>query len=386
MGFYIRKSSRAGPVRLNLSKSGFGLSGGVKGLRVGSGPRGDYMHAGRKGLYYRQSLGKGKSSRGSGKADTGGGLGLLGFIIGIVILVFVINWFIENPAIFFFLLAVSVTILGTIFYREFRRKNLIKNFKNCLDNCFILNSQPLDEANISKIRDLKSKLNNDQKLNQKTSKTENDAYEALLDKILDDKLITSDEKQSINIFETIIPIDDDFKNEVKKDIFKSYYLEAVADHKITIEEIETLKNLISGLNIKQEMVKDELKTVKEIIRMQKLNLPLKSLEDVPIKIQKSETAYYSDNAKVLTRRKARRKDDSEYEYSVKRDGKFVITDKRVLVADNGTTAVKLGDIVDVDVDIDSKMIFLSKSTSSKPLIIQSQEPLYAGKIIDLLTQ
>jgi hypothetical protein len=284
------------------------------------------------------------------------------------------------------LLAVSVTILGTIFYREFRRKNLIKNYKNFLDNCFILNSQPLDEANISKIRDLKSKLNNDQKLNQKTSKTENDAYEALLDKILDDKLITSDEKQSINIFETIIPIDDDFKNEVKKDIFKSYYLEAVADHKITIEEIETLKNLISGLNIKQEMVKDELKTVKEIVRMQKLNLPLKSLEDVPVKIQKSETAYYSDNAKVLTRRKARKKDDSEYEYSVKRDGKFVITDKRVLVADNGTTAVKLGDIVDVDVDIDSKMIFLSKSTSSKPLIIQSQEPLYAGKIIDLLTQ
>ena len=68
MGFYIRKGFRAGPVRLNLSKSGFGLSGGVKGLRVGSAPRGDYMHAGRKGLYYRQSLGKGKSSRGSGKA------------------------------------------------------------------------------------------------------------------------------------------------------------------------------------------------------------------------------------------------------------------------------------------------------------------------------
>ena len=56
------------------------------------------------------------------------------------------------------------------------------------------------------------------------------------------------------------------------------------------------------------------------------------------------------------------------------------------IRNNGTTAIKLDDIVDVDVDIDSKMIFLSKSTSSIPLIIQSQEPLYAGKMIDLLTQ
>ena len=67
MGFYLRKSFRAGPVRLNLSKSGLGLSAGVKGMRLGSGPRGDYIHAGRKGLYYRQSLKKGKSKRGRAK-------------------------------------------------------------------------------------------------------------------------------------------------------------------------------------------------------------------------------------------------------------------------------------------------------------------------------
>jgi len=47
MGFYIRKSFRAGPIRLNLSKSGLGLSAGVTGLRVGTGPRGTYVHGGR---------------------------------------------------------------------------------------------------------------------------------------------------------------------------------------------------------------------------------------------------------------------------------------------------------------------------------------------------
>lgn len=56
MGWYLRKSFGIGPLRLNLSKSGLGLSGGVKGLRVGTGPRGSYLHGGREGLYFRKSL------------------------------------------------------------------------------------------------------------------------------------------------------------------------------------------------------------------------------------------------------------------------------------------------------------------------------------------
>ncbi len=56
MGWYLRKSLKVGPIRFNLSKSGIGTSVGVKGLRIGSGPRGRYIHAGREGLYFRQSL------------------------------------------------------------------------------------------------------------------------------------------------------------------------------------------------------------------------------------------------------------------------------------------------------------------------------------------
>ncbi len=58
MPFYFRKSIRAGPFRLNLSKSGIGASVGVPGLRVGTGPRGNYLHAGGGGLYYRAFLGR----------------------------------------------------------------------------------------------------------------------------------------------------------------------------------------------------------------------------------------------------------------------------------------------------------------------------------------
>ncbi|MCU1250098.1 MAG: hypothetical protein JWQ49_3127 [Edaphobacter sp.] len=56
MGFYIRKGFNFGPLRLNLSRSGLGASFGVKGARIGVGPRGSYIHMGRGGLYYRQTL------------------------------------------------------------------------------------------------------------------------------------------------------------------------------------------------------------------------------------------------------------------------------------------------------------------------------------------
>src|SRR5690606_30957424 len=58
MGFYFRKSFGLGPVRLNLSKGGVGVSAGVRGARIGVNSRGrTYVHCGRGGIYYRKTLG-----------------------------------------------------------------------------------------------------------------------------------------------------------------------------------------------------------------------------------------------------------------------------------------------------------------------------------------
>jgi len=65
MGFYLRKSISVGPLRFNLSKSGVGVSAGVAGLRFGVGPRGNYVHMGRGGLYYRATLPASASPRNS---------------------------------------------------------------------------------------------------------------------------------------------------------------------------------------------------------------------------------------------------------------------------------------------------------------------------------
>lgn len=56
MGFYLHKSVAVGPFRFNLSGSGVGMSVGVRGLRVGSGPRGNYVRMGRGGVYYQHTF------------------------------------------------------------------------------------------------------------------------------------------------------------------------------------------------------------------------------------------------------------------------------------------------------------------------------------------
>jgi Protein of unknown function (DUF4236) len=56
MGFYLRQSVKVGPLRFKLSKSGIGVSTDVRGLRFGTGPRGNYVHMGRYGVYYRKTF------------------------------------------------------------------------------------------------------------------------------------------------------------------------------------------------------------------------------------------------------------------------------------------------------------------------------------------
>lgn len=58
MGLFFRKIKKLGLFNVNFSKSGIGISCGVKGLRVGFNSKGPYVSAGRNGVYYRKSLNK----------------------------------------------------------------------------------------------------------------------------------------------------------------------------------------------------------------------------------------------------------------------------------------------------------------------------------------
>jgi hypothetical protein len=86
MGFYIRKSFKLGPIRFNLSKSGVGVSAGVKGARAGIDARGKkYIHVGRGGIYYRQTLEDGADESAAPGSGIGWGAILIIFAAGLLL-------------------------------------------------------------------------------------------------------------------------------------------------------------------------------------------------------------------------------------------------------------------------------------------------------------
>jgi hypothetical protein len=56
MGLSYKKSLSAGPFRFNLSGNGIGVSVGIPGFRIGTGPRGNYVSISKGGLTYRATL------------------------------------------------------------------------------------------------------------------------------------------------------------------------------------------------------------------------------------------------------------------------------------------------------------------------------------------
>lgn len=80
MGWYFRKSVSLGPLKLNLSKRGIGVSTGVRGARIGIDAKGEpYVSAGKGGFYFSERLGK------KGTPSDGKGAGAKGWLIAAIV-------------------------------------------------------------------------------------------------------------------------------------------------------------------------------------------------------------------------------------------------------------------------------------------------------------
>jgi len=91
VGWGFRKSIKVGGAKVNLSKSGVGVSVGTKGARVGVSSKGNaYTSLGSHGVYHRGNLGSGKSSGSrQGKAQSAAwkGVYIVFLILSVVVLI-----------------------------------------------------------------------------------------------------------------------------------------------------------------------------------------------------------------------------------------------------------------------------------------------------------
>lgn len=331
MGLYLRKSFRAGPIRFNLSKSGLGLSGGVKDARVGVGPRGTYVHAGRHGLYYRKQLSSGRSHAQS-TADGEGCTMLLLVVIAIGAGVWLFQWLLENPIVLIAGIAIAIGIPAIRWSIRHRRKKAVAAYKQSLDSTFVTALHPPSAPDLASLKQQQQALPKTEGSRLAVEKIETDVYQAVLDKVLDDGFITNEEAAIIAATEQTLRINPAIQLRTKKEIFSAAYVEAIQDREITQEELAKLRNLMAGLDIPQKEIQRELDIVREIINTQALRLPFEPIPpgQLAAPTQKSGDAFYQCSAQVLSKRKSKDSPTGD-EYSVRREGTMILTNKRLFV-------------------------------------------------------
>ncbi len=391
MGLFLRKALSVGPIRLNISKSGLGISGGVKGARLSAGPSGVHVFAGRHGMYYRKSL-NAKSTNTTSSSyqksvpQAAGGNEVIVFgIIGILIISFMLKAY-SSSYVFYGFITLALGAVAAYFAVIHKQKRKIEQYKQHLIAIFSSQGVLPSDEDKSMSLNLRETLPSSKRYKKIISELLIDVYRLVIQGALEAESITQDKTRLIRVAEQVLNLPSSNYLTVKKDVLNETYLEAIADQFISQEEDTRINNLIEGLQIPREEIKDELAILADIKNAQSLSDPLTSIpkSEVSFHTTRNESAFLFSTGEVYTRKKSKRTDDG-YEYTQKRSGTLVVTSKRLVVIDNGTSTVKLNDIEDVEVDLDRKLLFISKVTSGKPVIIGFESPVYLGRMLDILT-
>lgn len=401
MAFFIRKAFRSGPVRLNLSKGGLGLSVGITGARLGLNRRGAYVYGGRHGLYYRKQLGS-KSRKRSSDAqhqrrqagqnqhgtvdlftDTGttftplfSGLKTYAFpdlqkkrswfthpIIFLLLLVIAAVGVIQNFVYLWGVVMILLAIVLGLWIRDYRWEKRGKQLVEAVSELFEHSPKSVDAEQIKQYA-------------QNAPKNHVDHYLGDLYTIMLQISVEQPDEEHITVFNTvekIIPLSSDSKYQIKRAMFSQALEQALEDHILSMEEETEIRWLVHKLNLPPDFVKEELNYLELAsgIREQ-MEMPLEEIES-PIPLVRGEHCYaYFEDVKLLEERVLNRfqRDRVQYRklgFKEQLSGYLVITDRRIVLTGRGSREYRLNRIADIITDLEANVIELILSNRKNPV-------------------
>ncbi|HET9947751.1 MAG TPA: DUF4236 domain-containing protein, partial [Longimicrobiales bacterium] len=411
-GFYLRKSLKLGPLRLNLSKSGVGMSVGVPGLRVGMSPRGrSYLHAGRGGLYYRTSLG-GSGSRSRTRAgaraeplvihaDTGAAYepvaepgvellsvepprspllwpeivialagGALGLLLGGVA-----GWAVAAAAVAG---GLALLVAGV------RRMRAVRRLSDAL--AAWVRAGVGSDAERAVERALA-----DAPLPPEARRAELSRHLLLACRAaVEDGVVGDGELALLARLEAWLGGASDFTRAVRADAFRAVWLEAVADHDLSEGEERTLEHVRQRLGIPPEEVEGELELVERLRNLRAIRSGRLPVVRPSIPLRKSEVCHFESEGRLLNEKQldSFQRDGRKIKVRglvVDKEGTLLVTDRRTLLVHEGTSSIPHDRVLDVDLDLDANVIRITKDGSARPKILSTPRALEAAALIARLS-
>ena len=423
MGWYIRKAFSTGPVRLNLSKSGLGVSFGVKGARVGVGPRGMYTHLGRDGLYYRSGFSASQRASASQSAslhlasrDAGASvvsrlvlyddrqinrkrltlqLALQRkwnwkeeLLIGFAASFFLIGLMVRRveaalPSLFFLLLLAW----GAATHRL--RLSQAEQFYQSLVQKFI----DRDSASAQTLAaDLKICISSAKAEGKYQEFALSRFYRDYLEAVLADSKITDAEEASVAAVEAAVGLSGDALKTLKRWVFNRTYLDVVEDKSLSKEEEADIFRAKRVLGLSDDEVREELDTLGTLREVRKIQEESLTPVAANIPLSKNEVCYHKSVGRVVKEKVLRSYQSGGERHQVRdlvveKEGDLYLTSAKIALAGDGVYSVKLDKIFDVETDLDQNTVELSVEGRKTPLILTVPDSyLFSAKLNKLLEQ
>lgn len=411
MGFFIRKAFKAGPLRINLSKGGVGVSGGVTGARIGLNRNGAYVYGGRHGLYYRERLGKRKKTRRSPdhikpdgrpvEINTNGSTDL--FVdTGATFpspydLIEPHPWpdLIEttprykNPmmwVLLVFLIAVSVAIPNPIIWVASAAGFLLVSWSIISDYTWRKRGHKMVETIADAFEKDPKTVGLDvmHQFETKAPKRFNERFmpdlfsviiQIAMEKLDDDYIF------SYNKLEKQIPVSNEFINNTKQAILTRRLDAVLEDHLLTEEEEIQIRDLIRKLDLSDQFIFEELQYLNLASSLRKeMESPLKE-SDCPIPLVSGEHCYavFEDvrllEERVQDRFQHKRIQYRKLGYEIQIEGTLVITDRRFIIFGSGSKEYRLNKVLDVITDLEANTIEITISGRKNPIFLTAKFPM-----------
>lgn len=413
MGLFFRKSFKAGPVKINLSKSGVGVSAGPKGLKAGVGPKGAYVSGGKGPVRYRKYINtkNKRSSNLTNKSKTyyvdeqiplseeifidtritfpktlKESQLLLGDIPKAPSKIDKINRYYSIGGVSLLLSIGSPLFilpgLASLFYGYLKNKNVDE-----LNNLVLVaqkNQEDLSEA----IKN--NELDIDKHLNPKISNSDNKELAKFYNFVSMHSLFLGYfhdlvTKNQIIKASRILNIDNNLFNNTKEKVFKDVFNFYVSDFKLDKQEETKLKSFIDTFNLDKNSLKEDLNTIKKMSTFRKeIDSDLEKIE-VDINLKNEECFYKTKSKiikeKILKRRTVNGNKIKEIGYVENRSGTSYVTNKRILTVGSGSYSVKLDKILDIIVTPKDNVLEITVDNRKNPIIFTTPKiELFAAKI------
>jgi len=431
MGFYLRKSLRFGPIRLNLSKSGLGISAGVKGARLGLNARGRaYVHAGRYGLYYRKMLPAGGAGAGERRGRAGGGRGSAGPPIeleeptdatypadgalassaarnGSASALATAPWapaggantttwgWVAVGSAFVLLLGLGSGALGEVGLAGLAlavsggavltgraQRRAVQGLEKELAELLGRAPGP-DAATPSQLQQAiaAAPLSEEERAFERRR-----VYHALLKAAIADGRVDEAEAKQLEAVATALALDAGFLAEARHAAYHEAFLEAVADHELTPEEEQGLAATREQLGIAPEAIQAERATLTALRALREIRQGQLPRVACSQRLRKGEVCHYQGEARLLARRVLRRRQREGRKVVVrglvvKKEGTLFITDRRLLLVHTGTTSIPFAKLLDLEVDPERNLLTLTKDGAVHPIFLSVPDAPRAAAIL-----